>query len=346
MNLGTALSRIRKKATQRASWAVLAFACCVALPSIADAQQVDPQARAAARKQLETGDTAWERGDYETALDHYTRASEIVDAPTVAVRRAECLEKLGRLIEASEVYIAASRYELKPNSPKEHKQAVATAAQRAETVRVRIPTVVLTIMGGDIEDATVLVDDREIPKAVVDAGFPVDPGLRLVRVVKGDRTAEEKVTVPDGATYKLTIVLPFVAAEEKEEPAAPTDDAPSDENPQVKSSNQALYGWVALGVGVASAAVGTATLLVAKGNRNTLDNSGLCSGSHCDVSQQSTVDSYNRMKTVSTVGFAVGIVGIGAGVTLLLTAPAPQKAEVAGVRPFVGIGSAGVEGRF
>jgi hypothetical protein len=52
------------------------------------------------------------------------------------------------------------------------------------------------------------------------------------------------------------------------------------------------------------------------------------------------------MGTISTVGFIVGLVGAGAGVVLLVTAPKAQTTSAASVSPYIGVGSAGVAGRF
>jgi hypothetical protein len=48
------------------------------------------------------------------------------------------------------------------------------------------------------------------------------------------------------------------------------------------------------------------------------------------------------------IAFPIGIVGLGTGTTLLLTAPSSQSTEVAGtsLHPWFGIGSLGLGGSF
>jgi hypothetical protein len=65
------------------------------------------------------------------------------------------------------------------------------------------------------------------------------------------------------------------------------------------------------------------------------------------------LDAFRSLRTVSTIGYVVGGVGIAAGVTLLLTAPESKPAAEAHAAldtprwtPYVGLGSAGVAGTF
>ena len=75
-----------------------------------------------------------------------------------------------------------------------------------------------------------------------------------------------------------------------------------------------------------------------------LDDGGCVSG-HCYTDQASAVDSYNSLRTVSTIGFAVGGIAGATGLVLLLTAPKQAESEPT-VQAGVGIGSAWVGGHF
>lgn len=335
---------------------LLAAACLALAPAGAHAQDIDPQARAAARTLVQEGDELWTKGDFAGALDRFTRAYGLVNAPTIAIRQAECLEKLGRLVEASEKYMAVSRRKLGPGAPDAFKRAVATALERVEGVRARLAMLELTIEGENVADAKVFVDEREIPPALVGATFPVDPGERVVKVVKGSREVSEKIALEEKEKKTLTLTLPPGQDEPEPEPpppptagttqppAPPPEQPPAGPGTEPTTSNQATWGWVSLGVGAAGLVAGGATGLIAMGKRNTLDDT--CLDGKCPPSDQDDVDSYNQMRTFSTIGFGVGIVGVGAGLTLLLTAPDPEPSDQAGLRPWVGVGSAGVEGTF
>ncbi|MGH7285170.1 MAG: hypothetical protein ACRELY_26915, partial [Polyangiaceae bacterium] len=85
---------------------------------------------------------------------------------------------------------------------------------------------------------------------------------------------------------------------------------------------------------------------------------GKCPGGTCPPSQQSSVDGYNTLGLVSTIGFIVGGVGLAGGAVLILTAPKSHASARVGqgagqgagqgtfISPYVGPGSAGITGKF
>jgi len=119
------------------------------------------------------------------------------------------------------------------------------------------------------------------------------------------------------------------------------------DDPEPPSSAQRTWGWVATGAGAAGAITFGITGALALSNRGSLDGSASCdSGTHHCTNKQSDVDSYNLTRNISMVALPVGVVGLGTGITLLLTAPSSRQTESAGVRPWFGVGSAGLEGSF
>ncbi|MGH7440819.1 MAG: hypothetical protein ACRENE_34495, partial [Polyangiaceae bacterium] len=121
-------------------------------------------------------------------------------------------------------------------------------------------------------------------------------------------------------------------------------------NAKTGSSGLRIGGWVGIGVGVVGAVVGT--IFVAK-NHSDLDSANnLCGSSACPMSKKGQIDdldsSASSASTAAWISYGVGIVGVGAGVTMLLlsggkSAPPPQAAGLSGARPWVGPGSAGVD---
>jgi hypothetical protein len=91
--------------------------------------------------------------------------------------------------------------------------------------------------------------------------------------------------------------------------------------------------------------VGAVTGLMAVRKRKTLDSEG-CVDSNCPESMASDVDSYNSLRTFSSIGFGAGVALAGAGAVLLLTAPSSPRADKATLHPWVGLGSAGLLGQF
>ena len=85
----------------------------------------------------------------------------------------------------------------------------------------------------------------------------------------------------------------------------------------------------------------TVGALAANGKKSDLEDNG-CVDHHCYTDQSDDIDSYHSLRTLSTVGFIVGVVGTGAGLTLLLTAPKSSGPELHG---WVSPGLVGVRGR-
>ena len=335
----------------KCGWGALGFMACVAsFPGMAMAEEPSEQVKATARSLGYDAVDAMNRGAYEEAVDLFGRARSLVNAPTLAVHQAECLEKLGRIAQAADIYGTTARYPLETSSPPDYRKAVATAETRWLSLRSRLPRLDLTIAGEDIAGVDVLVDGQSIPPARLGTSIPLDPGSRVIEVVKGNRRATATVTMSEGRSTAVTLFLPLGQTASTEsgvgETAGGTSSAGASsggESGVVESSGQRTWGWVTLGVGAAGLLTGTVTGIVVGAKNGDFAES--CENRHC-TQRRAEVDSYNRLRTVSTVGFAVGIVGVGAGITLLLTAPAKHTQTAKVVQPWVGIGSAGVQGDF
>jgi hypothetical protein len=122
----------------------------------------------------------------------------------------------------------------------------------------------------------------------------------------------------------------------------------------VKPTSNALP-IAALAIGGVGVVVGTIFGISAMGNKSSLNDK--CVNKVCPASSQSDIDSFSRNGTISTVGFAIGIVGLATGTVLLLTSgggssaestPAPAGAEksAARVTPWISPTGAGLSGTF
>ncbi len=126
--------------------------------------------------------------------------------------------------------------------------------------------------------------------------------------------------------------------------ATPTPAKPMDpEGPEPSSSTAHTLGWVSLGVGVVGVGVGSYFGLRTFSKKSDADSHcgraiGQSDATLCDAQGVDLRNQAHTAATISTVGFAVGAVGVGAGIVLLLTghSTAHETGHAMWVAPAVG----------
>jgi hypothetical protein len=115
-----------------------------------------------------------------------------------------------------------------------------------------------------------------------------------------------------------------------------------------------IAGYVGLGVGAVGVVVGT-IFLAQRGNKSSDGNKifDRCdpTPAGCSAAEQAQIDKLDEdaksaKTTLAVVGYAVGGVGLAAGITLLVLAPKSQSTAARRVTPWVGYNSVGVQGSF
>ncbi|WP_437581261.1 hypothetical protein [Sorangium sp. So ce887] len=320
---------------------LLALTCApAALAQVSDAD------RATARSLAVEGQEALERQDFSAALERFRRADAIIHAPTLLLGVARAQVGVGQWIAAQESYSRIVREGAPENSPEQFFEAIADAQRELDALAPRIPQVLISVIGPDT--AAVTIDGEPVPRAALGVRRPVDPGGHTVRAeAAGFAPAEAKVTLAEGASETLALELKPVAlppSVASPPPGAPSRDTGSGAPSGSGSSSRTVLGIAALGLGGVGLAAGAVGGVLAIGKHR--DLSERCPAGRCDPSLQGDVDSYHAMSTLSTIGFAIGAVGVGAGAFLLLTAPrSPQRAGIS-ITPVIGLGSAGAKGSF
>ena len=317
----------------------------------------------AARQIARQGLEAYDAGRYDEAADKLSRAYEVVKLPTLALHTARALVRAGKLVEASEIYLQATRLEARGEFQAEQERAQQDAARERAELVPRIPTVVVQVEGAPPNEVTVTVDGREVPMALLGGGYVVNPGTRALLAQHAGRSVSEQVVLAEGE--RKSVVLRF--APQPEASAVAPADAPASPLPTLPpppvaapartissvpaaadtgsdGSVQRSLGWVGLGIGGAGLIFGSVTGIAVGSKKSELDAGGCVDGG-CYPHQADDVDSYNQLRTLSTIGFVVGVVGATTGATLLLTAPDPEP-TTARVHGWIGVGSVGVAGRY
>ncbi|MFC1641626.1 tol-pal system YbgF family protein [Myxococcota bacterium] len=296
--------------------------------------------RTVARRMAEDAANLYDRADYEGARDLFHRAYALFPAPALALWEARALDKLGRLVEAEERYVAVERYDLKPDDPQVVHAAVREARTEIRRLRKRIPTVTIELRGAAPKRnaVEVQIDGRRVNSALLGFPKPVDPGTRTIALwVNGKERQRVAVICREGDRRPVELHVGkarrngfAVAAQNPAASRLPVRDSKVDSGRfGGTGGTQRALGWVGLGLGVVGIATGIATGVVATDQHQTL--SERCDPDNvCPPRYHGLVDTFRVFEAVSTVGYVVGGLGAAAGFTLLLTAPDEPTAQRSG----------------
>jgi hypothetical protein len=313
------------------------------------AEPVDDSTRNAARNLAEQGREAFDKTDYERSRDLFHRAYELVKAPTLALYEARSLAKLGRLVEAEEAYLRAIRTPLRADSPEAFRKAVHDAEAEELQLEPRVPklVVVLTGPGAKAPELGVTLDGQRVKSALLGVEMPVDPGNhQLEAQVPGAAASRTPFTIAEREhkTVELRVDAPASASVVAAAPAKTTADLRSPPEPP-RSSWQRPTAFAVGGLGVVGLGTGVITGLMATSHHTKAGEQ--CPNHACVAGSagEDELNSFRTLRTVSTVGYVVGAVGLAAGVTLLLTAPSERPGR-ASVGVWMNASSAGLLGAF
>jgi len=308
----------------------------LAEPSAAD--------RATARALAGEGYQALQSKDYATAADRFSRADALVHAPTLMIDWARALVGLGKFVEAQERYEQIIREGVDPKAPKSWQKALDDAGVELAALKPRLAWVTLSITGSN--DARVTIDGAPVPPAAIGVRRAINPGERTVRVVaKGYLPQKKTLRLAEGSDNSAD----FTLEPDPDQPAGTStmlDSAPATADKSPQRSPIPMY--VAFGVGGVGLVVGGVTGALALGKHGSLSKA--CnSASQCPSSESDTLSSYHTLGTVSGVGFAVGLAGVGAGAALWFLGrndDAAPPTQGLSVHPYLGFASAGAVGSF
>ncbi len=328
------------------------------------AAALTPEERAGARAAAERGAQAFDAGNYEEAIDYFTRAEKLVHAPPHLLYMARAHERLGQLVLAREAYLKIDREDLSPNAPRAFRDAQDLARQELSELEPRIPHVSVVVQGGGGKEVEVFRDGEPIPSPLVGIPQPMDPGEHSFYAEgPGVKSSVQKVEISEGAEETVVLTLkPAPGAGEAstpEEADQQVDDAASPKDGQSDGSSPALTiaGFTGLGIGVAGVAVGSVYALLGAEARALADDEFIQCDPGCTTEERDRIrelDSESNTKMgVGAVGLAAGGAVMVTGVTLLIIDAAggnrsagAEKSAGVSVRPLLGLGSVGLQGRF
>jgi hypothetical protein len=321
------------------------------------AQEASDAARRAARQLGSEGISLYEKQQYAEALEKLARAYDMHRVPTLGLWYARALASTGKLLDASERYEEVMRLPVPEDATEVMLQARDDAVKEHQQLQARIPTLEITLVGAAPSEVLVTIDGKSFDSKLIGLPIALNLGDRQVEIRRGSQAASQTVSLKEGDRQKVTLNLapPDATVAPTAVPAAQAAPAPvtpaavpagadaQQDRGAAGGDMQSTLGWVAVGVGGAGLVLGTVTGIMTRAKESDLDQ--VCRGDACPPNAKDDIDAYDGYYALSTVGFVVGGIGLLGGAALLLTAP-DELQQAAEVRPFIGIGSAGVQGRF
>lgn len=316
------------------SLGILLVAFTVTAPAVAQSRDA-----AAAELLFREGRKAMDAGDFESACPKLEESQRLDPGAGTLVNLAFCYEKLGKIATAWDRWSQALR---SMRSNDERRPVVEKRMQEAEA---RLPKLVIELEEDAPEDTKIVRDRVDIGRPALGLALPVDPGTRIVIVsAPGHESRTFEVEAKEGEVSELVVAPgpPLPPGEEAPSPeeAMPPDDVDVAPPPEKKSP---VLGLVIGGVGVAGLVVGGVTGGLALGKKNDMQSDCERDGEgvlRCGSKGLAAADKGNTLAAVSTAGFAVGAVGIGLGLFLILR-NGGDEAPVTAIAPSVLPGGGG-----
>jgi hypothetical protein len=237
------------------------------------------------------------RGEHVEAEELLRKAYAAYPAPTIAVLHARTLVHLQRLAAAASVYERATLTTLGPGSPPVFFRAVEQARVEARELRPRVPRLQIVVRGRAAQrpELRLWLDDRALPTEQRGRWVLVDPGRRVVRAELGDVSSEQVVRVEERQSVVVEVAEPASA-----------------------SGSYRVVSWSALGVGLAGVTTGVMTGLAATtAHARAVER---CPDERCVEGSAGAreLERFKLNRAISTVGYAVGAIGLGVGGYLLI----------------------------
>ncbi len=295
-----------------------------------------------ATQQYKSGKRAYDKGDLEEALTSFRESYDTVASPNSHLMVARVLIDLKRIVAAYEelALVIEEAEAVKKNPEKYSKTADAARALRKELegqlgfIQVSIP-------------AQVTVAGREVPTAEWGAPIPLEAGTAAVDVVLADGTKRtEQVSIEAGKTAQVDLAPP-AAKGPTPQPVQSESCPPEDRTTGNQGTlRQSTVGYAVGGLGAAGLV--TFTIFGILDNQKFNDLESGCTNNVCPASLADDAEQGRTFQALANVGLGVGIVGLGTGAALLLTAPRHKREAATPGRPrlLVGPGLVAVKGKF
>lgn len=290
--------------------------------------------RAAAETLFQDALRLMEAGRDQQACPKLAESQRLDPAIGTLLYLAECHERVGRLASAWATFHEVEG--LAKQAGQTDRERI--AQKRAAQLLPRLHKLVIDVSPPHPPGLEVRRDQSILGAASLGVSFPVDAGTHVVDVrADGRKPFSKTVQIPvePGETRVLVPALDLDDARPPAPPASTSAAAPTGSTHTVATASGApnrdgappsTAAYVAGGIGVAGLLVGS-YFGVRAANQWSSSNAH-CPTEGCDDVGADKASQAKRSATWSTVGFAVGVVGVGVGVTLWATSRRERSVAV------------------
>jgi hypothetical protein len=315
-----------------------ATTCLVAVPAYAQSNS------ALAETLFLDGQKLMEAGDYPAACAKFTESQRVDPALGTLMHMAACHEKVGKVATAwSEFSDAAAQAQRSGQMDREK-----FARAHAQALDAKLQKMIIEV-SHPAEGTVIRLDGLTLPSGVLGTEIPLDPGEHTLEVTAPHKKPWRQDKLNLGPSAVVTRVQVTLEDDAGAPPDTGTSTPPGPDTTAKPSADQVSgaeypkkrYVGFGLGVaGIASLVIGAGEEVTSAGRKS--DEGKYPSGS----SQRQTVgDQSSQAQTYAIIFGAAGLVAVGAGVYLVLTAhgtaPAAPVAGKLVVTPVLGPGTAG-----
>jgi hypothetical protein len=254
-------------------------------------------------------------GNYADACPKLEESNRLDPAPGTEFKLGECYEHVGRTASAWALFLNVAAAAKSAGLADREK----VARDRAAELQPKLVKLTITVQS-QAQGIEVKRDGVVVGRGGWGSGVALDPGSHVVSATApGKAPWEQKVVV---GSESLTVTVPEL-----------TDAAASPATPETPAGDQGGSSWgtqktlavVAAGVGVVG--IGIGSIFGLKNISKLSDSDPHCTGNQCDATGVSLRDDAVSAGNLSTVGFAIGIVGLAGAAVLWLTAPKSSAAN-------------------
>lgn len=316
-------------------------------PAMALAQEEDPSAveTAAARSLAVEGVKFAQSGECSPAVDRLERAAKLRQSPVVLWYLGDCQIKLGRWVEGSESLRKLLREPLPADPTPAIQQAYGKAAETLKALKPQIPSLTILVKGQRDSKVNVTLDGTAFSDTVLGAAIPANPGSHTIEVdAQGFLKASASLRLEPGSRETVTLILtpdPAAIPAREQSPTKeavvpptnePAEDLGRDSHSAIAtdSAPSRLSSYLAFGAGAVGLAVGVGFGRAAMQDETRL--SERCPSRICGPEARDDLDAAKTKGTISTVGFAVGAVGVTLGTVLFFSAGSGSRTETGSVK--------------